>query len=269
MLPWVEKHRPHAWSDMVGNTSVAEYFGRCAREKKPLHHVLLVGPPGIGKTSALKCFARQRLGSSFAKAFREVNASDDRSASAIRAAVRGFLSQRLSLRAGQRKILLCDEMEAMTPDAQQTLCDLIDAHQARMCFALACNSIDSVSARLLGRLTVLRFQRLADEDVGRRLRVVLEREGCTEVCPAGFQHIVQSSRGDLRSAINNAQAVVSVSSRLSLEAVTAVVSVPPQNYLVRFLRLCQEAKMKDARSVLLDLLRQGYSCLDATDALIW
>ena len=74
---WLEKYRPKTLEEVEGNNKTIQHLKYIAHEGN-VPHMILSGPPGIGKTSSVLCLARQLLKQHFKKAVLELNASDDR-----------------------------------------------------------------------------------------------------------------------------------------------------------------------------------------------
>lgn len=100
-LPWVEKYRPQVLDDMVGNEDILNRLKVVARSGN-MPHLLLAGPPGIGKTTSISCLATQLLGLGgnkelAAEGVLELNASDDRGLEVVRQRIKTFASKKLNL----------------------------------------------------------------------------------------------------------------------------------------------------------------------------
>ena len=85
-----------------------------------LPHLLFYGPPGTGKTTTVLAIARQLYGSSMQSMVLELNASDDRGIDVVRQEIQDFASTR-TIFSSKFKLIILDECDAMTKDAQMAL----------------------------------------------------------------------------------------------------------------------------------------------------
>lgn len=110
-----------------------------------LPHLLLYGPPGTGKTSTVLALARDLFGPSlFRSRVLELNASDERGIRVVREKVKGFSRLMASEKADGYpcppfKIVLLDEADSMTEDAQSALRRVIEANAEVTRFCIVCN----------------------------------------------------------------------------------------------------------------------------------
>jgi len=260
-LPWVEKYRPKRLSDVVGNEEVVERLKVNAKHGN-MTNLLLTGPPGCGKTTAVMCLAREMLGEELLReAILELNASDERGIDVIRSRVKMFAQKKLSLPPGAHKIIILDEADSMTPSAQQALRRTMEIYSATTRFALACNLSNKVIEPIQSRCAVVRFQRLTNEQVTKRLLMVLEAEG-VPFEPTGIEALVFTAEGDMRNALNNTQSTFHGFGRVTADNVFKVCDQPHPLVLKQFIAKCLAVDLDGAISELRYLWKEGYSAID-------
>ena len=92
--PFVEKYRPETLEDVVGNKFAVDQLKAIVKFGN-MPNLILVGPPGTGKTSSVMCMARQMLKECAKNAVLELNASDDRGIDVVREKIKGFAHQKV------------------------------------------------------------------------------------------------------------------------------------------------------------------------------
>lgn len=218
-VPWVEKFRPQSLSDVAAHRDIVETIDRLASSNR-LPHLLLYGPPGTGKTSTILALARKLYGSQMHNMVLELNASDDRGIDVVRQQIQDFAStQSISFGAKSAvKLVLLDEADAMTKDAQFALRRVIEKYTRNTRFALICNNVNKVIPALQSRCTRFRFAPLDAVHVSERLKHVVEAEQL-DVPEGGLKALVRLSNGDMRKALNILQSTHMASQQISEDAV--------------------------------------------------
>ncbi|KAJ8557988.1 hypothetical protein K7X08_004754 [Anisodus acutangulus] len=218
-VPWVEKFRPQSLSDVAAHRDIVETIDRLASSNR-LPHLLLYGPPGTGKTSTILALARKLYGNQMHNMVLELNASDDRGIDVVRQQIQDFAStQSISFGAKSAvKLVLLDEADAMTKDAQFALRRVIEKYTRNARFALICNNVNKVIPALQSRCTRFRFAPLDAVHVSERLKHVIEAERL-DVPEGGLKALVRLSNGDMRKALNILQSTHMASQQITEEAV--------------------------------------------------
>ncbi|XP_071849306.1 replication factor C subunit 5-like [Apostichopus japonicus] len=199
-LPWVEKYRPQNLSDLISHKEIISTIQKFIEEDR-LPHLLFYGPPGTGKTSTILACAKQLYSpKEFNSMVLELNASDDRGIDVVRGAVLSFASTRTIFRSGFKLVIL-DEADAMTNDAQNALRRVVEKFTENTRFCFICNYLSKIIPALQSRCTRFRFGPLALEQMMPRVQHVIEQEK-VEVTEDGMQALVTLAKGDMRKALN-------------------------------------------------------------------
>ena len=141
-----------------------------------LPHLLLYGPPGTGKTSTIVAAAKRMYGAkAYSSMALELNASDARGIDVVRNEIKEFAGTRQLFNKGVKLVIL-DEADAMTNDAQFALRRVIEKYTRNARFCLICNYASKIIPALQSRCTRFRFAPLGPEQCLERVRVVADTE---------------------------------------------------------------------------------------------
>jgi replication factor C small subunit len=215
---WTEKHRPDTLGDIIGQEAIITRLSKFV-ENKTLPHCLFAGPPGTAKTTAGMALAKDLFGDSYERNFMELNASDERGIDVVRNQIKTFAR---SLPAGDApfKILVLDEADHLTNDAQHALRRTMETYASSCRMILICNYSSRIIPPIQSRCAVFKFTRLDDESIASRLDYVAGKEKI-KLTTKGRDAILYLSDGDMRSAINLLQAAAS-SGQVTDKAVFAI-----------------------------------------------
>ncbi|KAI8513191.1 Replication factor C (RF-C) subunit [Branchiostoma belcheri] len=190
-LPWVEKYRPKEMTELISHQDIISTIQRFLDEDR-LPHLLFYGPPGTGKTSTiLACARRLYADREFNSMVLELNASDDRGIGIVRGPVLQFASTRTIFKRGFKLVIL-DEADAMTGDAQNALRRVMEKFTENTRFCLICNYLSKIIPAIQSRCTRFRFGPLG---CGSDAATV-------EVTEDGKKAILQLANGDMRRVLN-------------------------------------------------------------------
>jgi len=143
-LPLTEKYRPRSLNEIVGNETVI----RCLKSFKCIPNMLFYGPPGTGKTTAIKALIKDFP----PRNILELNASDDRGIETVRILIKEF-SSTIS---DTMKIVVLDEADSMTKDAQAALRRIMEDYKSTR-FCLICNYPRKIIEPIKSRCCKFRF----------------------------------------------------------------------------------------------------------------
>ncbi len=258
-LLWAEKYRPKSLDEIVDQEEVVSRLKKFVEEKN-MPHLLFVGPPGTGKTTAAHALAHDLFGENYQQYMLELNASDERGIDTIRTKVKEFARTRTPPEI-PFKIVLLDEADNMTADAQQALRRLMEMYTVNTRFILIANYPSKIIEPIQSRCAVFRFTPLKKEDVIERLKWICSQEGC-EYTIDGLETIYEISEGDMRRAINVLQAAAAIG-RVTPEIVYKVVGLAHPREVRAMLQTALEGRFLEARAMLRKLMIEyGLSGVD-------
>jgi len=257
---WLEKYRPIVFEDVVGNRGAVEILKSHA-VGGTFPHLMLSGPPGCGKTTVVHCLARAHLGEYYETGCIELNASDDRGIDVVREKIKGFAQQKVTLPEGKLKVIILDEADSMTGAAQQAMRRTMEMYSKTTRFALACNISSKIIEPIQSRCAILRFSRIQDEELGRRLQFVLERESAP-YDQSGIDALVFSAEGDMRNVLNGAQSTFNAFGNVSHEEVFKMNDQPQPAKIKAALLASLQKDWANAFGPVHEIWKQGYSTSD-------
>jgi len=217
---WAEKYRPKSLDQMVDQNEIVSRL-KSFVESRNVPHCIFAGPPGTGKTTAALCLAHDLYGEAYREHLMELNASDERGINVIRETVKTFARTR-SMGEAPFKILILDEADNMTADAQQALRRTMERYTETCRFILIANYSGKIIEPIQSRCAPFRFTYLPKKEHDGYLRHIAENEK-VELLEEGLEAIYEVCGGDLRRAINTLQAAASLGKPITAEVVYSVV----------------------------------------------
>jgi len=217
---WTEKYRPKSLNEMVNQKEIVERL-KSFVEAKNIPHCIFAGPPGTGKTTAALCLAYDLYGGVYREHLMELNASDERGINVVRETVKTFARIR-SIGEIPFKIMILDEADNMTSDAQQALRRTMERFTETCRFILIANYSGKIIEPIQSRCAPFRFSYLSKEDHDAYLRHIVQKEN-VKMHDEGFDAIFDVCGGDLRKAINTLQAAASLGRAIDAETVYSVI----------------------------------------------
>ena len=192
---WVEKYRPIKLDDYVGNEHLKEKVSGYI-ESEDVPHLLLFGRAGTGKTTLAKLIVK-----SIECDYMVINASDENNVDTVRNKVKNFAS---SQGFKKYKIIILDEFDYMTPNAQAILRNLMETFSKHCRFILTCNYVEKIIDPIQSRCQTFQIVPPSKKEVAVQLDKILKSEDIKydvkDIVP-----IIDSSYPDIRKVINTCQ----------------------------------------------------------------
>ena len=260
-IMWVEKYRPTKLSEIIGQTEIIKSIEALLKKQVEMPHLLFSGSAGVGKTTTALCLTRHILGKSRKENVLELNASDERGIGMVRERVKKF-SRFVSMGADVPfKIIILDEADEMTSDAQTALRRIIE-DTAKYCrFILIANNVSKIIGPIQSRCSAFKFAGISKKDLTTHLKTIAKSEKI-KVDEEGLDAIYEHAKGDLRHSINILQTVAS-SGDVTVDNVKAVAGLAKSQDVEGILSKAIKGDVATARTEMIELIKlQGMSEAD-------
>ena len=250
---WVEKYRPKKISEIVNQKEIMGSLGALLKNQSEMPHLLFSGSAGVGKTSTAICISRDILGKHWQDYSLELNASDERGIGMVREKVKKFsrfagLDTEIPF-----KIIILDEADEMTSDAQTALRRIIE-DTAKYCrFILIANNLSKIIEPIQSRCVVFKFTRISNKEISSQLKFIAQKEKI-KADEKGLEAICDYVDGDIRHAINILQAAASTGS-IDVSSVKSVIGLTKTKDVQDVLKLALDGKVSDAREKMIELIK--------------
>lgn len=209
-LPWIEKYRPKYINDVISHEEIIKVLRKFI-QMETLPHLLFFGPSGSGKTSTIMCCANEIYGDCIDYMVMRLNASNERGIETVRTKIKNFVSNKNSIllpkdKQCSFKLVILDEIDSMTVEAQGMLRQTIEKHSSTTRFCLICNEIDKINLALQSRCAPFRFSPIDINNMKVRLELICKEEKIA-YDKKSIDSIIQISNGDMRYSINLLQSI--------------------------------------------------------------
>ena len=252
-IMWVEKYRPKKISEVVNQKDIKGSLQALLKNQQEMPHLLFSGSAGVGKTTMAICISQEILGDRWKDYTLELNASDERGIGMVRERVKKFsrfagLDTEIPF-----KIIILDEADEMTSDAQTALRRIIE-DTAKFCrFILIANNISKIINPIQSRCAVFKFSQIDEKEITAQLKVVLKKEN-GKADEKGLKEIAEHAEGDLRHAINLLQTAASMGD-ITQDSVKAAAGLTKINDVEEVLKLAVSGNIQDSRNKMIELVK--------------
>jgi DNA polymerase III delta prime subunit len=228
---WVEKYRPTTLDTYIGNehlkSKVSVYL-----ESGDLPHLLLYGKAGTGKTTLAKL-----LVNNIECDYMYINASDENSVDTVRTKVRGFAS---TMGFKDYKIIILDECDYITPNAQAALRNLMETFSKHCRFILTCNFVERIIDPIQSRCQSFQVIPPSKKEVALHIHNILKEESVASKMD-DVAGLVNAGYPDIRRVINSCQ-------RQCVDGMLVVdkQSLVESDYKMKLMEIIKKESKKDA-----------------------
>lgn len=207
---WIEKYRPKHLKNIIGQNNIISTIKNMIKNNYSITNLLFYGMPGTGKTTTILSLCYELFGpNNFKNRVLELNASDERGIGVVRDSILRFAKTSLSspdpnYPSPPIKLIILDEADAMTYDAQSALRKIMEDYLETTRFCIICNYIEKIIKPIVSRCMFFNFIPLDNKLIIRHLKKIAEKEKL-KLNDEDIENIYKSYNGDLRQAISSLQ----------------------------------------------------------------
>ena len=257
---WTEKHRPANFEEVKGQKEIVKRI-KALVETKNIPHMLFAGSPGTGKTTLALIVAKQLHKNNWRNNFLELNSSNDRGIDTIRNQVKDF-AKTMAIEADAPKIILLDEADALTKEAQQALRRTMETYSNSCRFILSCNLVNKILDPIKSRCAIFKFKQLDKEDIELIIKEISKKEGL-KIDDEIITLLYENCGGDVRQLQNILQSCSATSKNITKEEIKEFLMSIESKDIEEVLNLALTKSFIESRKKLLDtMLNHGLSGLD-------
>jgi len=250
---WAEKYRPKKLDGIVDQKEIVERLKSFAKSRN-VPHCIFAGPPGTGKTTAALCLARDLYGDVYREHLMELNASDERGIDVVRETVKTFARMK-SIGEIPFKILILDEADNMTSDAQQALRRTMERFTETCRLIMCANYSGKIIEPIQSRCAPFRFTYLPREEHDCYLKDIAAKEK-VKLTTEGLDAIFEVCGGDLRRAINTLQSAASLGKPVDAKVVYSVTGKASPADVQKMLKVAMDGDFMEARKQLREMIQK-------------
>ena len=281
LVPWVDKYRPNKLNYIVHQQELMKTLYKIL-ETGDMPHLLFYGPPGTGKTTTILALASELFGPhKFKERVLELNASDERGINVVRNDIIFFAKTIIgnpdpNYKCPPFKILILDEADAMTPDAQAALRKVMEETSSITRFCRICNYVEKIIDPIISRCMQFRFMPIDTKIMCERLKFIGKKENI-ELGNDIYDTIVNVVNGDLRKGImllQNIKYVIKSKKNINVDDVYNLIGYVPQTMITQFIKKCMQVEDRINKEQEFDIIKitqefytSGYSIANLCEQL--
>jgi len=253
MKTLVEKYRPNTIADVFleekNEISINNFI-----EKKSFPNLLFYGPSGTGKTSTIIAMAKTIYKEKYNLMVLELNASDNRNIQVVRKIIKEFASCKTLFNTGYKLIIL-DEVDSMTNDAQFCLRRIMETYSENVRFCFICNFIGKIIPAIQSRCSKFKFANLNTQQIYLKLDKIMEEENI-KINKNVMDIIMTHCKGDMRKILNYIQLFKYHKCHENEDKYYSFLRIPNRNYIEQFFN--KLLNKEDLEQFFYNGLQKGY-----------
>lgn len=257
-LPWIEKYRPSNLDEILGQNNNIECIEKLIHGES-LPHLLFYGNSGTGKTSTILSIVKRLFGNKRGFTVMKLDASDDRGINSVRDEIKGFAEKKNIFNRGIKLIIL-DEADSMTFDAQFALRRIIEKYSDNTRFCFICNYENKIIPAIKSRCANFRFNPINNNVIKKKLKEICKFENLKTEKKV-LKSIGELSNGDLRKAINLLQSCSMRNNTITEKLIYETAGIPNKKEVDNIIKILTNKKLSfnETYEKLNKIFNEGYS----------
>jgi replication factor C subunit 3/5 len=258
-LPWIEKYRPKKIKNIIGQEKNINCLKNMIRSGS-FPHLIFYGISGTGKTSTILSICRELYGKNKTLMVMKLDASDDRGINSVRDEIKGF-AEKMTINNKGIKLIILDEADSMTFDAQFALRRIIEKYSNSTRFCLICNYDNKIIPAIKSRCANFKFNPINEKFIEKKITDISEKEKL-KIGKKSIQIISKLAKGDLRKSINLLQSISMKNKSISSKLCYEMAGLPYRKDVERILKYLIDDNISFEKAYLMfkkDICDSGYS----------
>ena len=261
-LLWTDIYKPMNLDNIIGNDKIISRFKNMI-DTGMIPHMICTGSSGVGKTISIQCLANSFKDKHHAEII-NINGSEIRSVDILKSKIIVFGKKKIQH--NHYRLVIIDEADSIHTSIQHTLRRLVDDFSSKVSFIFVCNLLRKIIEPIQSRCTIFNLTRLSDEQIGTAIENICDQENY-EYTKGGISAITLISDGDIRFAINNAQAIIQTFGNLNQRSVYKLCDLPHPQIMHKILDACKTSNIREINKLITMLWKDGYSAIDIVNSI--
>jgi replication factor C subunit 2/4 len=274
-LPWVTKYQPPTIDSVNIDSLIKKQIEKMINNKY-MPNIILVGPPGVGKTSTVRCVAKDMYHKYYNHMVLEMNASDDRGIK-VQETINNFLKVYVHINDDDKKnvapfkLVILDEADNMTDKAKHIIAAFLKHNNDTLRFAFTCNSKVNIIPAIQSSCHIIKYPPLSTKIIKKRLQEICHYENIIntdtdkktlKIIKKGIDAISTITNGDMRKSINMLQLTYNRFNVISEQSVYEIYDKPHPSLSKEIIIDCCNENIGPALQKIINMRNQGYSGTD-------
>lgn len=254
-LPWIEKYRPNKLKDLLLDNIIHTKISKIIKQKF-IPNLLLVGPPGTGKTSTILCITNTIFNDIEKKNnILELNASDDRGLFMINTKIIPFCKKKGYN--DKDKIIILDEADNITQKAQYLLSNLINDFSHNTKFIFICNNYNNIIEAIQSKCFVINYNNINIKNLYKKTEEICKKENI-KYDEESIKYLIMKSNYNIREIINNIECIYYSYNIVNKINIDKLLKISLNTYINDIIINTKNKKFKKVINITKKIINDGY-----------